>query len=72
VRSLSIDENINVRQAVAKNFLNASKVISLQSYMHHIFPMYASLTKDTDEKVRKACAEVVSDIASVTPIKVKG
>jgi hypothetical protein len=72
VRSLSMDENVNVRQAVAKNFLNASKVISLQSFMHHIFPMYSVLTKDSDEKVRKVCAEVVSDIAAVTPIKEKG
>jgi len=34
--------------------------------------MYTSLTKDVDEKVRKVCAEVVSDIAAVTPIKDKG
>jgi hypothetical protein len=34
--------------------------------------MYSVLTKDSDEKVRKVCAEVVSDIAAVTPIKEKG
>lgn len=32
IRSLSIDENIAVRQAVAKNLLNASKTVSLQYF----------------------------------------
>lgn len=71
VRSLSIDESITVRQAVAKNFLNASKIISLGSFSAHIFPMYERLTKDPDEKVRKACAEVIADVSKVSPIKEK-
>lgn len=31
--------------------------------------MYERLTKDNDEKVRKACAEVIADIAKVSPLE---
>lgn len=33
--------------------------------------MYERLTKDNDEKVRKACAEVIADIAKVSPLEQK-
>jgi len=33
-----------------------------------IFPLYSQLTQDKDEKVRKTCAEVVADIAKVSPL----
>jgi hypothetical protein len=72
VRSLSLDEAFMVRQTVVKNFLNASKVISVSCFISNLFPMYVSLTKDGEEKVRKACAEVVADVAAVTPITEKG
>jgi len=32
IRSLSIDEAVLVRQAVAKNFISASKVISVSAF----------------------------------------
>ena len=72
IRSLSIDEKWQVRQAVAKNFLNASKVVSISYFSSHIFSMYDRLTKDTDERVRKASAEVIAEIAKVCPINEKG
>ena len=71
IRSLSIDESVAVRHAVVKNLLNASKVISITYFTAHIFPMYERLTKDSDEKVRKACAEVIAEIANVCPLKDK-
>lgn len=61
-----------VRQAVAKNLLNASKIVSINYFTNQIFPMYDRLTRDGDEKVRKACAEVIAEIAKVTPLSDKG
>ena len=37
----------------------------------HIFPLYDKLASDKDEKVRKTCAEVVADIANVSPVERK-
>ena len=71
IRSLSIDESANIRQAVAKNFLNAAKNISLQNFTAQVFPMYERLTKDSDEKVRKACAETIAEIAKISPLDQK-
>jgi hypothetical protein len=33
-----------------------------------MFPMYDRLTQDNDEKVRKSCADVIAEIAKVSPI----
>ena len=72
IRSLGIDESCSVRQTVAKNLLNISKIVSLEYFTNQIFPLYSSLTQDKDEKVRKTCAEVVADIAVVSPLDKKG
>lgn len=68
IRSLGMDESGVVRQSVAKNLLNISKIISIDYFSAQIFPLYDRLTQDKDEKVRKTCAEVVADIANVSPI----
>lgn len=68
LRSLSIDEKIGVRYAVVKNFINASKVISVIAFCSSLFPMYERLTKDPDEKVRKACADVIAQVAKNSPL----
>jgi hypothetical protein len=68
IRSLSIDESVLVRQAVAKNLLNTSKNISAATFLQHMFPLYDRLTQDNDEKVRKSCADVIAEIAKVSPI----
>ena len=62
IRSLSIDEVPSVRLAVTKNFLNASKQVSQKYFKQHIFTMYERLSKDSDEKTRKACAENIPEI----------
>lgn len=49
--------------------LNTSKIVSIEFFTSHIFPVYDRLTVDKDEKVRKACAEVVGDIAAVSPLE---
>jgi len=72
IRSLSIDESVLVRHAVVKNFLNASKVISVSAFSAYLFPMYETLTLDKEEKVRKACAEVIAPIAAISPLEAKG
>ena len=33
-----------------------------------MFPLYEELTKDNEWKVRKACADVVAQVAQVTPM----
>jgi hypothetical protein len=71
VRSLGIDESAVVRMSVAKNLLNISKIVSLDYFTASIFPLYDKLTLDKDEKVRKTCAEVVADIANVSPLDKK-
>lgn len=68
MRSLGMDEFSNVRTAVVKNMLNVSKNVSLDCFSARIFPLYDSLTRDKEEKVRKACADVVADIAKVSPL----
>jgi len=40
-------------------------------FTSHIFPLYDKLAQDKDEKVRKTCAEVVSEIANVSPLDKK-
>lgn len=72
IRSLGLDEASVVRQAVAKNLLNTSKIVSLTYFNDHIFPLYDKLSTDKEEKVRKTCAEVVSEIAKVSPLDRKG
>lgn len=72
VRSLGIDESSQVRMTVAKNLLNISKIVSLDYFNNQIFPLYNNLTQDKDEKVRKTCAEVVAEIANVSPLDKKG
>lgn len=71
IRSLGLDEASQVRQAVAKNLMNTSKVVSMEYFTNHIFPLYDILCQDKDEKVRKTCAEVVSEIANVSPAEKK-
>lgn len=43
VRSLSLDESSVVRQTVAKNLLNTSKIVSFDYFTAHIFPLYDRL-----------------------------
>jgi hypothetical protein len=52
--------------------LNTSKIVSLDYFTSHIFPLYDRLSQDKDEKVRKTCAEVVAEIAAVSPLDKKG
>ena len=72
IRSLGMDESSSVRQTVAKNLLNISKIVSLDYFTSYVFPLYSNLTQDKDEKVRKTCAEVVAEIANVSPLDKKG
>ncbi len=72
IRSLGIDEYSGVRQTVARNLLNISKIISIDYFSQNIFPLYAKLAQDKDEKVRKVTADVVAEIAGVSPIHAKG
>ena len=52
--------------------MNISKIVSLEYFTKTVFPLYNDLTIDKDEKVRKTCAEVVADIAAVSPLDKKG
>jgi len=63
-----MDEFSNVRCTVVKNLLNVSKEISLDCFTNEIFPLYNNLTKDKEERVRKTCADVVAEIAKVSPL----
>ena len=68
--SLGYDSKSNVRSAVARNLVNVSKCVSLECFYKKIVPLYRDvLTKDKEEKVRKTCAEVVSEITQVSPIE---
>lgn len=40
IRSLGLDESCAVRQTVAKNLLNISKIVSLDYFTMKIFPLY--------------------------------
>ena len=71
VKSLAIEESVLVRQEVARSLLNVSKIVSIDFFTLHIFSLYDKLTQDKDEKVRKVCAEVVAQIAQVTPLEKK-
>lgn len=68
IRSLSIDELAGVRYAVTKNMINATKIVSLKYFNQHIYPMYERLAKDSDEKTRKGCAEIISEIAKCSDL----
>lgn len=68
IKSLAIDEQSIVRVTVARNLLNVSKNVSLDYFSQQIFPLYKMLTKDDEERVRKTCADVVADIANVSPL----
>ena len=72
IRSLGLDESSLVRMTVAKNLLNISTIVSLDYFNMQVFPLYSNLTQDKEEKVRKTCAEVVADIANVSPLEKKG
>ena len=69
IRSLAIDEKPGVRHAVTKNFIKTTNLISKAYFSQHIFPMYQKLSADPDEKVRKGCAEVIGEIAKVSPLE---
>ncbi len=51
---------------MAHTILGISKIVSLDFFSNAIFPLYDSLAQDRDDKVRKACAEVVHEIAEVS------
>lgn len=68
---MGIDESVIVRQTVAKNMINISKIVSIDYFTIQLFPLYDRLTLDSDERVRKACAEVVGEIAQVSPMDKK-
>lgn len=72
IRSLSIDELAAVRQAVTKNMMNATKLVSPMYFNQYIYPMYDRLSKDSDEKTRKGCAEIISEIAKCCDLTVSG
>jgi len=72
IRSLAIDEVAGVRLAVTKNFIKTSNLISKTYFTQYIFPMYQKLSTDPDEKVRKGCAEVISEIAKVSQLDKHG
>mmetsp|Transcript_15410 Transcript_15410/g.10792 ORF Transcript_15410/g.10792 Transcript_15410/m.10792 type:complete len:109 (+) Transcript_15410:896-1222(+) len=69
IKSLAIDEQSIVRVTVARNLLNVSKNVSLDYFSQQLFPLYKMLTKDDDDRVRKTCADVVADIANVSPLE---
>ena len=68
VKSLGIDEVPVVRQTVARNLINISKIVSFDYFQNQIFPLYYQLTQDPEEKVRKTCADQVAEIARVSSV----
>ncbi len=48
--------------------INATKIVSLKYFNQHIYPMYERLAKDSDEKTRKGCAEIISEIAKCSDL----
>lgn len=52
--------------------MNISKIVSLNYFTDRIFPLYNELAQDKDEKVRKTCAEIVSEVANVSPLERNG
>lgn len=71
IRSLGQDETPTVRQSVARHILTISKLVSPTYYTDRLFPLYNKLAQDKDEKVRKTCAEIVADIANLSPLDKK-
>lgn len=69
IKSLGMDEYVQVRIAVARNLINISKIVSFEFFQHQIFPLYNNLTLDSEEKVRKTCADQVAEIAKVARIE---
>lgn len=69
LRSLGMDESSNVRITVVSNLLNASRNVSIQCFNKQIFPLYKELTTDKEQKVRKTCADLVADVAKVSPLQ---
>lgn len=67
-RALGLDEQTSVRCTLAQNLTNVSKNISTDVFSQQLFPLYDGLTQDKEWKVRKACADVVAQIAEVTPM----
>lgn len=72
IRSLSIDELATVRHAVTKNMTNLAKQVSLKHFNQQIYTMYDRLSKDSDEKTRKGCAEIISEIAKCSDLSISG
>jgi len=72
IRSLGSDDSAVVRMSVSRNLLGISRIVSVDFFTSSIFPLYSQLTNDKDERVRKACAEFVSDISEVSPVKEVG
>ena len=68
IRSLALDEKPGVRHAVTKNFIKTTGLISQGYFCQYIFPMYQKLSVDLDEKVRKGCAETISEISKISPL----
>jgi hypothetical protein len=68
-KSLGLDTHTFVRITVVKNLLNISNNVSLEYFSQKIFPLYLELSQDREEKVRKSCADVVADIAKVSPLE---
>ena len=50
---------------------NVSKNVSLDCFADKIFPLYETLTQDKEWRVRKTCADVVAEIAKVSPLERK-
>ena len=65
---MGLDEQTSVRCILAQNLTNVSKNISTDVFSQQLFPLYDGLTQDKEWKVRKACADVVAQIAEVTPM----
>ena len=70
-RALGIDECSNVRCTIVCNLNNVSKNVSLDCFADKIFPLYETLTQDKEWRVRKTCADVVAEIAKVSPLERK-
>ena len=69
IKSLGMDEVALVRQNVAKNLINISKIVSFEFFQMQLFPLYQQLTQDPEEKVRKTCADQVAEIAKVSSME---
>jgi len=72
VSSLGLDEDKNVRIEVARNLVKISRIVSLDFYHNKIFCLYQSLTADKEERVRKACAEQIAEMAKISNGEVLG